>query len=80
MGEWEEVRSLHHLGLLISVFDKLLLYLEHFVSFNESILFQFLIFLFVLELLEHAFLLSLYLCLFFQFLIVLLTIVTCFPL
>jgi hypothetical protein len=80
MCEWEEVHSLKHLGLLISVLDKLLLHLEHLVSFDESILFQFLIFLLVLELLEHAFLLSLHFCLFFHFLIDLLTMVTFFSL
>ena len=80
MCEWEEVHPLKHLGLLISVLDKLLLHLKHLVSFDESILFQFLVFLFVLELLEHAFLLSLHFCLFFHFLIDLLTMITFFSL
>jgi hypothetical protein len=54
----------------------LLFNLEHLISFNKGILFQFLILLLMLELLEHAFLLSFHLCLFLHLLVVLHAVIT----
>lgn len=61
MREGEEVHAFKHLSFMLSILQELLLHLEHFISFYKGILFQLLVLLFMLELLEHSLLLSLYL-------------------